>query len=350
MIRTGALLIVAVSAGQPAAAASPQVPRWETAGAGSVRVYDRAGHDDPRADFADADSLIDRAPVTGAFTAAPAPPVVPQRRGGASSVSRGREGIFQKLDVLGTWLPALDNDEGLGVSDLLARITFGFPFPTRQSPLLLTPKFGVHYLDGPVAPDLPPRVFDAALEVRWMRRFGPRLMGIVAVEPGMYSDFDVDSADAFRIPGRALAIYDWSAATQLVLGVVYLDRSDTSLLPAAGLIWKPNDWWRVELIAPQPKIAHRLDGFQLDRGAETWVYLGGELGGGAWAIRRTSGIDDMVSVWDYRVLLGWENKVSGGINTRCEVGYVFGRVLEFGGGTPDFEPNDTLMLRAGVSY
>jgi len=295
------------------------------------------------------DLLVDTPRGTVAFPAPQLPMPLPQRRSGASSVSPGRAGIFQKIDVLGTWLPALE-DDGLGVSDLLARATFGFPFPTRESPLLLTPKFGVHYLDGPVAPDLPPRVYDASLEVRWMRRLGPRLMGILAVEPGIHSDFDVDSGDAIRIPGRGLAIYDCSPTTQLVLGVVYLDRPDISLLPAAGIIWKPNDCWRVELIAPQPKIARRLDGLALDPDSEMWIYLGGELGGGVWAIRRTSGAEDTVTVRDYRVLLGWENKVAGGINTRCEVGYVFGRVLEFDSGTPDFEPNDTLLLRAGVSY
>ena len=43
--------------------------------------------------------------------------------------------------------------------------------------------------------------------------------------------------------------------------------------------------------------------------------------------------------------------MAGGLNSRFEVGYVFGRRIEFiHSGDPDFEPEGTLLLRAGVSY
>ena len=103
-----------------------------------------------------------------------------------------RDGIFQKATFLGTWLPQPENGD-LGASDLEASIVFGFPFPHRNAPLLITPSFGVHYLEGPTIPDLPPRLYDAAIEWRHMRQLTPRLAMDVAVTTGYYSDFEQSS-------------------------------------------------------------------------------------------------------------------------------------------------------------
>ncbi len=261
----------------------------------------------------------------------------------------GRDGVFQKLTFSGTWLPRLGND-GLGISDLDFGLTLGFPFPTREAPLLVTPKFAVHYLDGPLAPDLPPRLYDSSVEFRWLRRVRPRLAAVVAVEPGVHGDLDVNDSDTFRILGKGLGIYDWSTTTQIVLGVVYLDRYDLPVLPVGGVIWKPDDTWRYDLVAPYPKIARRLFLPTGPSPVEYWAYIGGELGGGIWAISRASGTRDILTAWDYRILWGVERKMPAGSVSRVEIGYVFGRTFDFSSPTPDYRPDDTLMLRVGMSY
>jgi hypothetical protein len=53
---------------------------------------------------------------------------------------------------------------------------------------------------------------------------------------------------------------------------------------------------------------------------------------------------------DYRVMLGLERKVYYGLSSRFEVGYVFGRRLEFQSGLPDITPTDTVLLRGSLSY
>jgi hypothetical protein len=267
----------------------------------------------------------------------------------ASYPPGAREGIFQKLYFTGAWLPAIASDS-LGTSDLELGLTLGFPFPTRDSPLLVTPSFAAHYLDGPIAPDLPSRLYDAYLEFRWLRRVTPRVSAIVAVEPGVSSDFERDASDALRILGRGLAIYDWSPTRQLVLGVAYLDRHDVALLPAGGIIWTPSDDRRFELVVPRPKLAWRIDPPVEPYLKECWAYIGGELGGGVWSIVRADRTQDTISARDYRVFVGLERKVPGGLNRHIEIGYVFGRNIEFDSGTPDFNPHDTLLMRVGASY
>ena len=49
-------------------------------------------------------------------------------------------------------------------------------------------------------------------------------------------------------------------------------------------------------------------------------------------------------------MLGVERKAIAGVTGHVEVGYLFGRKLEYRSGTPDFRPDDTVMLRSGWSY
>lgn len=260
-----------------------------------------------------------------------------------------REGIFQRILFRGTWLPALGGND-LGTAELDLSAVFGFPFPTRQSPLLVTPDFAVHYLDGPTTIDLPPRVYDASVQFRWLRKLNQRWAMDLAVQPGVYTDFRSGASDALRILGRGLAIYDQSPTTRWVLGVAHLARSDVDILPVGGVIYAPGDDWRWDLVFPQPKIARRIASVAGPRPCERWAYIAGEFGGGVWAINPIGGPADTITLRDYRLLLGIETKVPSGLDRRVEVGYIFGRTIEFDSSQPDFELRDTLLLRVGASY
>ena len=262
-----------------------------------------------------------------------------------------RSGVFQKLFFTGTYIPQFE-DDSLGLSELETGIVFGLPFLRVTTPLLITPRFAVRYLDGPSVPDLPPRLHDAEITFRHLRRFGdgPWAMN-AAVTLGYYSDFQKNDADAFRVTGQAFAVYESSPATKWVFGVVYLNREDLSIIPAAGVIYEPTPDVKYEAILPRPRIAWRLDGGAPGIGPERWAYLGGEFGGGVWSIQRPlSGMQDRLTYSDFRILVGIERKNFGGIGHRLEAGYIFGRELEFSSTTPDAQLDDSLFVRMGMTY
>ena len=154
-----------------------------------------------------------------------------------------RDGVFQKITFLGTWAPNLSNEpDALGVGDLETSAVFGFPLLRRDTPLLVTPRFGAHVLDNAAALDLPSTLYDAAVEFRHLRKFGggPFAMD-AAVSVGYYSDFEIDSSDAIRVTGRGLGVYESSPATKWILGVAYVNRAGASVLPVAGVIYQPTD-------------------------------------------------------------------------------------------------------------
>jgi len=237
------------------------------------------------------------------------------------------------------------------MNDLQLKTVLAFPIPSREWPLIVTPGFGAHFLDGPAATDLPPRLYDAYVQFRSMKRLTPRWAMDLAVTPGVYSDFQQHTDEAVRITGYGAAMYTWTPTTKLLMGVAYLDRKDLRIMPIGGILWTPTPDLSSELAAPRPRIAHRLywNGALSDE-IQDWVYIAGELGGGIWAIRRVDDSNDQVTYTDYRVILGVERRDLGGLDGHVEVGYVFGRTLEYRSRDADIDLNPTVMLRAGLIY
>lgn len=258
-----------------------------------------------------------------------------------------RNGVLQKASVDATFLPRNDDDE-VGFTDIESFVTLGFPFPTLDTPLVVTFGADTHFIDGPVAPDLPPRVYDTYAQIRSIRKFGEQWALDISATPGYHTDFDNTSSDAFRIPGYIVLAYNWTPSVMFVAGAAYMDRDDVGWVPAGGVIWNPNDDVRIELITPRPKVAYRVHN---SMSAADWLYVAGEFGGGQWAIERADGTDDVITSSDFRAVLGYERKSNtGGFSGRMEVAYVFGRDIEYRSGTPTIELEDTVMVRSGISY
>ena len=293
----------------------------------------------------DSSSEILQAPGETDVAPASPPPAEPQLPPGV------RNGVFQKVLFDATWL-APGGADGMGSNDLQLQAIFALPCPTRDSPLVITPGFAVHYLQGPQNVDLPPRLHEGYVQFRWLSQVTPKLGLDLAITPGVYSDFNQESSEAFRLTGHGAAAWTWSETAKIVLGAAYLDRPDVErdshrrrdLDAVRGREVRPG------LSAPEDFAPHLLERPSMASKVQDWAYMAGEFAGDAWAIRRADGSDDQVVLSDYRFILGLERKVIGGLSSRVEVGYVFGRRIRYSSDTPDFRPTDTVMLRGGLSY
>ena len=261
-----------------------------------------------------------------------------------------RNGVFQKILFDATWL-APGGWNGMGVNVLELESIFALPCPTIDSPLLITPGFAAYYLDGPRRAELPPRLYEAYAQFRWLSQLNPKLGLDLAITPGVYSDFQQETSDSFRLTGHAATAWTWSDRAKLVLGAAYLNRPDAGVIPVGGVVWTPNDDVKFDLVFPHPRVSRRMRWAWNEReDAQDWIYIAGEFAGDAWAIRRTDGVDDQVVLSDYRVILGVERKIVGGLSSHVEVGYVFSRRIRYSSGLPEYWPTDTVMLRGGLMY
>jgi hypothetical protein len=234
--------------------------------------------------------------------------------------------------------------DGLGITTFDLRQTFVFP---HIQGLMLNPGIAAHTLNGPLTTDLPPSLYDAWLELRWLKKLNDRWLLDLVITPSYFTDFENKSVDAFRLPGRAIALWNATDELQLAFGFIYFDREDLKAFPAAGLIWTPNDDYKVELLFPRPRVMRKLSE---DDCQTRWIYAGGEFGGGSWAINRTDGTGDIVTYSVLRFLVGYEVKKKDGFSPRVEAGYLFNRSIEYKSGVGDYDPDSAIMLRFGGSF
>jgi hypothetical protein len=196
-------------------------------------------------------------------------------------------------------------------------------------------------VSGPEQTDMPPRLYDLTARLGRRDRLGFLWSYDVALRPGWFSDFEGSAREGLRFPGHGVLYFTPSDRIQWLGGIDYLDRDDIACLPVFGAVWKPHPNLRFDAVFPHPRIAFRL-------GGQRWFHVGGEMGGGTWAIERADGTDDVATYRDYRLVVGFQRE--GNTTAYWEFGYVFDRHLEYRSGTPSFQPWNTALLRCVTSY
>lgn len=270
--------------------------------------------------------------------------------------------FLQELSFEYTFLYGKQSDpEDFGLNRVELSSTFAFPmFYNMETPLLVTPGFAFNFLEGPVSgppipgppvmaggPDLPPRVYDAYLDFAWYPRCYEWLGGELGFRTGVWSDFDHVTSDSIRLLGRAVASVSTAPNLDVLFGVAYIDRVDIKLLPVAGVYYRPTPEWDMYLVFPNPKVRRYL----VNIGNTKWFgFAAGEYGGGSWTVERQT-TDDRIDYNDIRFSGGFEWETQSLIRGHLEIGYVFDREIVFvSGDPPNFKPDDTIMIRAGVDF
>ncbi len=246
-----------------------------------------------------------------------------------------------------TWTSG--SGDQVGMLDLDGRVTLVMP---KRPGFMATIGYAAHLFNGPVTTDLPAAVYDHWIEFRWLKKFNERWAMDLAVTPSLYTDYENTSSGAFRMQGRALALYTASPELQWAFGAIYLGREDVKALPAVGAIWTPNDDYKIEVLFPRPRVMRKLSS---DDDSTRWLYIGGEFGGGSWGIERSgivpgTSFHDVVTYSALRMLIGYEHKRAKGFSPWIEAGWTFNRSLAYKTGLGDTDLSSAATLRFGGSF
>ena len=260
--------------------------------------------------------------------------------------------VLARPQIRRTYLHGNNGNE-LDINDLFISTTATRPnFLGGTQPLRISPGFGVHLWNGPVTEDtgfdLPPIAYSGFLSFDHITdpRRNSGLEGNFTV--GYYSDFDNTSSDALRVTGKFLGWRRVNPYTVAKFGVEYLDRVDVKLLPAVGLYMTPNADMKLDLYFPKTKLSHRLPNIG---DVEAWGYVGGEYGGGSWAIERADGSEDQADINDVRAYLGIEWIGRRRNVGYLEFGYAFDRQIVYRSNSLDrLDVQDTLLLSTGIAF
>ncbi|MCL2623406.1 MAG: hypothetical protein FWD31_07040 [Planctomycetaceae bacterium] len=268
-----------------------------------------------------------------------------------SSVRSGeaRRGMFQGASVGFSYLPGLGS-HGFEMTQVRFGAAFGLPAPLKNSFILLSPSFEPTFVrwDGPEP--FPDVLYSASLNCTLIKKFNDRWSAMANVGPRWSSD-GKETKNAVRSSLMAGMTWNQSRQWQFRFGVVYLNRSDSfNILPFGGAVWTPNEDWRLELMAPMLRVAKRCHLFQtvLPHVSESnhWRYFGIGFGGGTWAFQSVGKQPDVANYSEFSVVVGLESKRMERTPWKAELGYVFGRSMNFENNTMrKFSIGDTIVLR-----
>lgn len=243
-----------------------------------------------------------------------------------------------------THLPKFGS-KGFGANSLELRQSYLLGYG-ELPPLTITPGAAIHFWTGPTDLDLPPRVYDAFVDLQWNLWKTEKSSLVLGATPGLYGDYKLVDHRTFQWSGWFVGSRHLTENWTVLGGVAYLRQLRSNWLPLGGAIWTPNSSTRFELLFPRP----RLSRLWVSNGKwNGWGYLGGQFGGGAWSVADTSETNVSVGYSDLRLIGGYETISNTGLECRAELGYVFARELTVND-TAVFSPSGTMVAQISFAF
>jgi hypothetical protein len=290
-------------------------------------------------------------PQNAALTDSGEIPYVIRGENAARNKDGMRKGFYQGAGFSAFYIPGWGNN-GMEMTQIQAKASFGLPTPIENAFLLVTPSFALTFANYGGAIPFPKTLYSASIDLRAIKKFNPRLTAMVSITPRWSGD-GRESRDSVRYPFMGSLIWDPTERLKIVFGVGYFARNDYNVLPFGGLIWRPNDDWKIELMAPQIRIAKRWNNAPafLGNRAEYWRYAGIGFGGESWAIKSVVGQPDLANYNEYSVVAGLEAVDKEQISWKLELGYLFSRAVRFEEHTrPKLNLSNSLVIRTSISF
>jgi len=264
-----------------------------------------------------------------------------------------RPGMFQGATFGFSFLPDLGS-HGFEMTQVRVGASFGLPAPIKNSFFVLSPSFEPTFVkwDGPEP--FPDTLYSASLGCTFIKKMNDRWSAMAHVGPRWSSD-GKETQSAVRCSLMGGMTWTKSPQLQIRFGVVYSNRDDSfNVLPFGGLVWTPNEDWKYELMAPMLRVSRRCHYFRqiLPRQNESihWGYAGMGFGGGTWAIESVNKQPDVANYTEFSVVLGLESERMKRTTWKTEIGYVFGRSMNFEHHTMrKFNIGDSIVIRVILS-
>ena len=139
------------------------------------------------------------------------------------------------------------------------------------------------------------------LPIDFWHSFDDRWKAWGRVEPGLFTDFENIDGDAFAVTVLALGSYQFTAQFSAAFGVYYSrDLGEDRVLPALGVIWKPDPHWNVGLTFPRASVSYAP--------TSTWLFSAfAGPGGAGWSVTDSAtGENRRLNYKSWRAAIGAE--------------------------------------------
>lgn len=193
---------------------------------------------------------------------------------------------------------------------------------------------------------LPNQVARIAFDLGWTWRYVDDRALQLRVKPGMYSDIEEMSSDAFFCPVSVELYVPFHADICGVLGVEVRPEFERVFFPLIGLDWALHDKVRLSLRLPESDFRVYLN--------KNWsVNIGYEWNNMSYALRDGDPANrKMITYEDSRYTFGVTCKMSDELQITGSLGRSFGRSVEFersnGGSPDDIDIVSETFVRVGI--
>ncbi|MBL8014056.1 MAG: hypothetical protein JNN05_09435 [Candidatus Omnitrophica bacterium] len=164
------------------------------------------------------------------------------------------------------------------------------------------------------------------------------------IMPSMYSDgWDNFSSDTFRIPIRSYLIYRRDENFIVFAGASIRPDFDTKILPLLGIIYRPNQYWEINMASDNPQIIYHAS-------EKTKLILEADIINDEYEL---TGSGNKGRVLFYRELsagLGIQHQFTKNVSGLVSAGSVFKRMLRYEDDNGKVMPDQGLYVKARVQF
>lgn len=204
----------------------------------------------------------------------------------------------------------------------------------------LSGAYDVSVFDGSGGINMPDRLAALRLNLAYVARNVNGTALKVDVYPGIYSDLSDLSLKDFYIPFQALAIQAFNPQISGLIGLAIYPGFDRWFDPRFGIRAAPSEDWRVDLMYPESRVTYRPESIEL------------------YASLRHNAVNEFrlkesdergsIALRDTRAALGAGWQLNDLLKVNVELGYIFGREVEFDHKAPDQDWRNATYFSVGI--
>jgi hypothetical protein len=224
-----------------------------------------------------------------------------------------------------SYLPSADlhgTPDDVGISDYRLKLARNIKLDDRLT-LTLGAGYGLKHLDSSSAAALPRDLQALFIEAGARYRISDRSFASLRLSPGFYSDFKDLGDDDLRMPLLALGGYSFENGLTVVGGFIYrFGYHANRFIPALGFSYQPDQYWRIDLVAPRP-------GVTFIASPQLQLFVAGDFSSDEYELRDRSLGAKVIKYSDFKGLVGASYLPVPAVKLSTTIGYAFERKFAF---------------------
>ena len=210
----------------------------------------------------------------------------------------------------------------VGISDYRVKLARKIKLDDRLT-LTLGGGYGLKHLDSSPAAALPRDLQALFIEAGARYRINDRSFASLRLSPGFYSDFKELGNDDLRMPVLALGGYSFESGLSVVGGFIYrFGYHSSRFIPALGFSYQPDQYWRIDLVAPRP-------GVTFIASPQLQLFVAGDFSSDEYELRDRSLGAKVIKYSDFKGLVGASYLPVPAVKLSTTIGYAFERKFDY---------------------